>query len=584
MINNEIAKIFYEIADFLDADKVEFKPFAYRKAALALEGLGEDVKSVYEQGGLKAVEEIPGVGTSTGEKIEEYIKKGKISYYEELKRQLPVNWEEITAIEGVGPKKAKFLFQKLGVRNLADLEAAARAHKIAGLPGFGEKSEANIIQGVEFRKRSSGRFLLGQILPQAQAVRGELEKLGILEKIDLAGSLRRRKETIGDVDFLAITSSAANGHDSGRIMDFFTSLSDVEKIWGKGKTKSSVRMKDGFNMDIRILPRESYGAALQYFTGSKEHNIYLRRRAQGKGYKLSEYGLFKGEKMVAGIDEEGIYEKLGLQWIPPELRENSGEIEAAAVGRLPALIGYGDLRGDLHCHSNWNGGQNSIAQIVAAAQSMGYGYVGIADHTKFLKIENGLNEKDLAKRNIEIDKLNDILEKEGSGFKVLKGCEANIMADGSIDIDDRALSELDFAIAGIHSNFKMDSGQMTRRLIRAMENDNIDIISHPTGRLLQKRPEYQVDFEAVCAAARRTGTILEINSYPERLDLNDQHVRIALGHGVKMAINTDSHDISHLRFAELGIAQARRGWAERKNIINTYPVQELFEFFKKKRV
>jgi DNA polymerase (family 10) len=581
MTNKELAKIFNEIADFLAADKVEFKPFAYRKAARALEDLQEDVAAVYQRGGLKAVEDIPGIGESTGQKIEEYLKKGKIGYYEKLKRRLPVNWEEMTGVEGIGPKKAKFLYQNLGIKNLADLEAAARKHKIAGLPGFGEKSEANIIQGVEFRKRSSGRFLLGQILPPAQAAKTKLENIGVFEKVDIAGSLRRRKETIGDVDFLAITIPAAGEKDIERAMDFFTTLPGVEKVWSKGQTKSSVRMGDGFNMDIRILPRESYGAALQYFTGSKEHNIAVRRVAQEIGCKLSEYGLFRGDKMIAGSDEKGVYEKLGLQWMPPEMRENTGEVEVSARGQLPAVIGYDDLKGDLHCHSNWDGGDDSIARIAAAAQSMGYLYVGIADHTQFLKIENGLDEKKLSERNLEIDKLNNLLEEEGSGFRILKGCEANIMADGSIDIDDAALAQLDFAIAGVHSSFKMDTKQMTQRIIRAMENRHIDIISHPTGRLLQKRPEYQIDFEAICAAARRTGTILEINSSPDRLDLNDQHIRRAKDFGIKMVINTDSHNVSQLRFAEFGIAQARRGWAENEDIINASVVDELLGFMKK---
>lgn len=581
MINNQLAKIFNEIADILSADRVAFKPLAYRKAARVLEGFEEDAAAVYARGGLKAIEEIPGIGTSIGAKIEEYIKEGKIDYYQELKSHLPVNWEELVAVEGVGPKRAKLLYEKLGVKNLADLEVAARAGKIAVIPGFGKKSEQNILQGVEFRKRSRGRFLLGNILPQAQTVKSGLEEIEALERVEFAGSLRRRKETIGDVDILAVAKASASKAAIGGVMDYFTSMPEVEKIWGKGQTKSSVRMRDGFNMDLRILDPGSYGAALQYFTGSKDHNIALRRRAQELGLKLSEYGLFRGSKAIAGRNEKEVYEKLGLRWIEPELRENTGEIEAARSGKLPAIIGYGDLRGDLHCHSDWDGGHDSINDIALAAMAMGYKYVGIADHTKFLKIENGLDERALEKRNKEIDKLNDLLEKKGEGFKILKGCEANIMPDGSIDIGDDALGQLDFAIAGIHSNFKMDRTQTTERLIRAMENKNIDIISHPTGRLINQRPEYQIDFEAICAAAKKTGTILEINSYPDRLDLNDAHIRRAKDYEVKMVIDTDAHDIGHLRFAELGIAQARRGWAEAADIINTYAVHGLLNFLKK---
>lgn len=579
MINSRLAKIFFETAGFLDARRVSFKPFAYRRAAMALEELGKDAADIYRAGGLKALEKIPGVGASIAKKIEEYILKGKIGYYESLKRQLPVDLAQITSIQGVGPRRARVLYQKLGIKTVDDLEKAARRHKIADLSGFGVKSEMGIIESIEFHKHSAGRFLLGGILPFAEEIRRRLEALEEVEKIDIAGSVRRKKETIGDLDFLAIVKPAPGA--AKKVMDFFTAMPEVEKVWGKGATKSSVRIGDGFNMDLRVLEPESYGAARQYFTGSKDHNISLRRRAQELGLKLSEYGLFRGGKAIAGRDEKDIYEKLGLRWIEPELRENTGEIEAAAAGKLPAIIGYGDLKGDLHCHSDWDGGHDSIGDIAAAAMKMGYQYVGIADHTKFLKIEKGLDERALERRNKEIDKLNDLLEKERGGFKILKGCEANIMADGSIDISDGSLSRLDFAIAGVHSNFKMDMKQMTKRIIRAMENKNIDIISHPTGRLINRRPEYQIDFEAICAAAEKTGTILEINSYPDRLDLNDLHIRRAKDYGVKMAINTDAHDLLHLRFAEFGIAQARRGWAEKHDIINTYPVEKLLGFLKK---
>jgi len=580
MANRELQKIFLEIAEILSADRVEFKPFAYRKAAQALEELGEDVEIIYKKGGIKAIEDIPGIGESIGAKIEEYIKTGKISYYEEIKRRLPVNWLELTSVQGIGPKRAKILYQKLGIKDLADLEAAVKRHQIAGLPGFGEQSEENIAQGIEFKKKSRGRFLLGEILPAANVFKERLENLGFLADIDFAGSLRRRKETIGDVDILAVARPRAGKKGIMAAMDYFTSMPEVEKVWAKGGTKSSVRVRDGFNMDLRILEPASYGAARQYFTGSKEHNIELRRRAQEKGYKLSEYGLFSGQSRIAGASEEEIYDRLGLQWIPPELREGHGEIMRAAEKKLPKIIDYGILMGDLHCHSDWDGGRDSIARIAQEAQKKGYQYIGIADHTKFLKIENGLDEAALAKRNIEIDKLNDLLDKEAGGLMVLKGCEANIMPDGSLDIDDRALADLDFTIAGVHSNMKMDARQMTARIIRAMENSNVDIISHPTGRLLNRREEYQIDFEAICAAAARTNTILEINSSPDRLDLDDQHIRRAIDFGVKMVINTDSHDIGQLSQAEFGIAQARRGWAEKKDIINTYPLPEMIRLLK----
>ena len=474
-------------------------------------------------------------------------------------------------IEGLGPKRLKVLYEKLGIRNLKDLEEAIKNHKIAILPGFGEKTEKNILEAIEFAKRSKGRFLLGDILPIVKEVYEKLKSQKEVERIDVVGSIRRMKETIGDVDFLVISKNPKP------IMDFFVSLPGVIKVWGKGNTKASVRMKEGFDMDIRVLPKRSYGAALQYFTGSKEHNIALRKIAIDKGLKLSEYGLFKGPKMIAGESEEEIYQKLGMDWIPPELREDRGEIEAALNHKLPKIIDYKEIKGDLHVHSKWDGGKNSIEEIAEYAIKMGYEYVGIADHTKFLKIEHGLDEKRLRERNKEIDKLN---EKFKGKIKILKGCEANILPDGKIDIDDQCLKEQDFVIAGVHSKFKMTKEEMTERIIRAMKNPNVDIISHPTGRLIQKRDEYEIDFNKILKVAKETGTILEINSYPERLDLNDINIKKAKEIGVKMVINTDAHHVDQMGFIELGVAQARRGWAEKKDIINTQLLEKLLKSFK----
>ena len=593
MKNQEIAKIFYEIADYLEMEGVAFKPYAYQKAAITLETLEEDVEEIYKKGGIKALEEIPGVGESIALKIEEYLKTGRIKGYEKLKKKTPINLEEIIAVEGMGPKKAKVLYQKLGIRNLKDLEKTARAHKIASLFGFGEKTEKNILEGIAFLKRSKGRFLLGEILPKVKEVYEKFKSLKEVEKIDPAGSVRRMKETIGDVDFLVISKNPE------KVMDFFVSLPGVIKIWGKGTTKASIRMKEGFDMDIRVVPDRSYGSALQYFTGSKEHNIATRKIAIDRGFKLSEYGLFRGSKMIAGADEKEIYQKLGMEWIPPEMRENQGEIEAASERKLPKIIGYKDIKGDLHCHSKWDGGANSIEEIAEAAMKMDYQYIGIADHTKFLRIEHGLDEKKLELQKKEIEKLNSKFRirpqpiSNGLGrpaliqgrwrnskFRILQGCEANILSDGLIDIKDEALKKLDFVIAGIHSNFKMEKSKMTERIIRAMKNPNVDIISHPTGRILKRRDEYQIDFEKILRAAREFKVILEINSFPERLDLNDQNIRRAKEAGVKMVINTDSHHKDQLRFMEFGIAQARRGWAKCEDIINTYPVEKMLRFLK----
>jgi len=580
MKNQEIAKIFYEIANYLEMEGVAFKPYAYQKAALTLETLEKDVEEIYKRGGVKALKEIPGVGESIAKQIEEYLKTGKVNGYEKLKKKTPINLEEIIAVEGVGPRKAKTLYQKLGIRNLKDLERVAKSHKISPLFGFGEKTEKNILEGIAFLKRSKGRFLLGDILPKVREVEEKLKSLKEVERVDVVGSIRRRKETIGDVDFLVISKKPE------KVMDFFTSLPGIIKIWGKGTTKASVRLKEGFDMDLRVLPKRSYGAALQYFIGSKEHNIVLRKIAIDNGLKLNEYGVFRGQKMIAGETEEGVYKALGMDWIPPELRENQGEIEAAlrqAQGKpngLPKIIEYKDIKGDLHCHSNWDGGANTIEEMAKMAQKLGYSYIGMSDHTKFLRIEHGLDEKKLALQRKEIDKINYKLQIVNSKFRILQGCEANILNDGSIDIKDETLKKLDYVIAGVHSSFKMEKEKMTERIIEAMKNPNVDIISHPTGRIIQRRDEYQIDFDKILKVAKETGTILEINSYPERLDLNDQNIRRAKEAGVKMIINTDSHHKDQLRFIELGIAQSRRGWAEKEDIINTQPIEKLLKFFK----
>jgi len=566
--NRELFNILHEIADFLEMEGVAFKPYAYQKAAITLESLEEDVEEIYKKGGVRALEEIPGVGKSIAEKIEEYLKTGKIKYYRELKKKTPVEMKELTAVEGLGPKRVKVLHQKLGIRNLKDLEEAARAHKISPLFGFDEKTEKNILEGTAFLKRSKGRFLLGEIIPRVKIIYSKLQALKEVERVDYAGSVRRMKETIGDADFLVISKKPE------KIMDFVISQPEVVKVWGKGSTKASVRVAEGFDIDVRVLPKKSYGSALQYFTGSKEHNIATRRIAISKGLKLSEYGLFRGKKMIAGETEEEIYEKLDMEWMNPELRENQGEIEASLKRELPKIIGYKDIKGDLHCHSNWDGGASSIKELTKIAQEIGYKYLGISDHTKFLRIERGLDEKKLTQQRKQIDKLNSKFK----NFKILQGAETNILNDGSIDIKDGALKKLDYAIAGIHSSFKMGKGQMTERIILAMKNPYINIISHPTGRILKRRDEFQCDFDKILRAAKEYKVILEINSYPERLDLNGQNIRRAKEAGVKMIINTDAHHKDQLRCIELGIAQARRGWAERKDIINTQPLEKLLKF------
>jgi len=574
MKNKEIAKIFSNIAAYLEMEEVAFKPYAYQKVAITLKALEEDVEEIYKRGGIRALEEIPGVGKSIAKKIEEYLKTGQIKYYEKFKKRFPVNLEEIMAVEGMGPRKAKILYQKLRIRNLKNLEKAAKTHKIAPLFGFGDKTEKNILEGITFLKRSKGRFLLGDILPKAKEIEEKLKNFKGVEKISVAGSIRRRKETIGDIDFLVVTKNPK------KIMDFFVSLPGIIKIWGKGITKSSIRTKEGFDIDLRVVAKKSYGSALQYFTGSKDHNIITRRIAIDKGLKLSEYGVFRGKKMIAGWSEPGVYRAIGLPWMGPELRENQGEIEKALKGKLPKIIGYNDIKGDLHCHSAWGEGRNTISEMAETAQILGYKYLGISDHTKFLRIERGLNEKQLSLQRKEIDKLNLEFKRKNLEFKILQGAETNILKDGSIDIKNEALKKLDYALAGIHSNFKMERVRMTERIIRAMKNPHIKIIPHPTGRILKRRDEYRIDFDKILRASKEFGVILEINSYPERLDLNDKNIRKTKEVGVRMVINTDSHHKNHLHFIDLGIAQARRGWAEKEDIINTQPLKKLLKFLK----
>lgn len=580
MKNQEIAQILYEIGYFLEMEEVKFKPFAYQKAAIILDDMAKDIEAIYKQGGQKSLEKIPGVGKNIAKKIAEYIETGKIGYYEKLKAKMPVKIEELTAVEGIGPKTIKSLYEHLDIKDLQDLKKAAEKHKIRGLPGFQEKTEENILQGIAFLEKSRGRFLLGDILPQVKEILKKLKALKEVKQISVAGSTRRMKETIGDVDILIVSKKPQP------VMDFFVSMQGVEKIWAKGNTRSSIRMKQGFDCDLRVVREKSYGSALQYFTGCKEHNIATRKIAIGKGLKLNEYGIFQGQKMIAGKTEKEVYKILGMDWIEPELRENQGEIKASLEGKLPKLIIYRNIKGDLHCHSNWSDGNNTIEEMAGTAIRMGYQYLGITEHTKFLKIDNGLDEKRLAQQRKEINNLNKKFQVssflptgQAGKFQILHGAETNILNNGSIDINDKALKELDYAIAGIHSNFKMPKQQMTERIIKAIKNPYIHIIAHPTGRILQKRDRYECDFEKILRTAKEFGKILEINAQPRRLDLNDQYIRRAKEMGVKMVINSDAHNISHLKFMELGIAQARRGWAEKKDILNTQSLSSILKLF-----
>ncbi len=570
MTNADIARVMREIAVFLDMEGVQFKPRAYEKVAYAIEAVEEPIADIYKRGGIKAVEEIPGVGKSIAEKIVTLIETGKLPYHEELRKKTPVDVAGLTGIEGLGPKNIKALYQELGVRTVADLEKAALAGKIRDLPHFGEKSEQKILKGIGFLKQRSGRFPLGTVLPLISDIETRLGKLPGVQRVAIAGSIRRRKETVGDGDILVVAKKP------DAIMDFFVAMPEVVHVHGKGQTKSSVKLDTGMDVDVRVVAAESFGAALNYFTGSKDHNVALRRIAIEKKLKLNEYGVFRGDKSIAGKTEEGVYEVLGLPYIPPELRENSGEIEAAQGGKLPILIGYDDLRGDLQTQTTWTDGANSIEEMAAEAQRLGRDYIAITDHTKSLAMM-GADEKQLRQQMKAIDKLN----KRLAGFTILKGAEVNINKDGTLDIDDETLAQLDVVGVAVHSYFNLSRTEQTRRLIRAMENPHADILFHPTARVIQKREPIDLDIDAVIAAAKRTGTILEIDAYPERLDLKDEHVRKVIEAGVKLAIDTDAHSVHHLGYLHFGIATARRGWATRADVVNALPLRGLLKSLKR---
>ncbi len=577
MTNFEIAKIFREIAALYEMQDIQFKPRVYERVAKSLETLGRNVRDVYREGGLPALEKIPGAGKSLALHIEELLKTGKLKLYQKLKKDVPVNIDELMAIEGVGPKTIQVLYKKLKIKNVADLEAAARAGKIAKLPHFGPQSEQKILKGIEFYKKSTGRFLLGVVLPVVREIESRIKKIPGVDKICTAGSVRRKQETIGDIDTLVTTKYPE------KVMDAFVKMPEVEEVIARGPTKTAVRLNFGINADVRVVKPSEYGSALQYFTGDKNHNIELRKIAIEKGLKLNEYGIFRGEKRLGGKTEEEIYKILGMKWIEPELRTASGEIEAAQKGTLPKIIGYHDIRGDLHVHSKWSEGLNTIEEMALAGKNLGYEYISISDHTGTLFIAHGLDEKRLLKQMKEIDRLNTEFTKKKINIKILKSAETNIKADGSIDVRDDVLAKMDIVLAGVHSHFNMPKEKMTERIIKAMKNHYVNVIVHPTGRVIFQRPPYEVDLEKIMKAAKTLGVALEINSYMDRLDLRDTDIRKAIGMGVKMTLGTDAHNKNQLKMMELGVAQARRGWATKKDILNTQPIDILLKFFRSKK-
>lgn len=557
MINKKVAEILREIADILEIQNVQFKPIAYRLAAGNIEGYPKDLEDVYHEKGVKGLQEIPKVGEHIAEKIEEIIKTGKLRYYGDLKKEVPINVTELRQIEGLGPKKIKLLYDKLKVKTLNDLEKAAKAGKIRGIATLGEKTEENILKGIAFVK-SAGRkrFLLGFVWNDVYEIVDELKRLKFVEKAEPVGSFRRRKETIGDLDILVVSSKAE------AVMDYFTKMNVVKQILAKGKTKSAVILDNNLHVDLRVIPKESFGAAMQYFIGNKEHNIELRKIAISKGYKLSEYGLFKGGKIIASDDEKKVYNALGLNYIEPEMRENLGEIQLAREHKLPKLIGLNDIKSDLQIHTTYSDGADSVEEMAKKCVSLGYEYIAITDHLGELKIAGAMDKKQFDKQEKEIEKL-----RKKYNIRILHGAEIDIRENGKFDLSNSFLKKIDFVMAGLHSGLKQDRIKITKRVLDTMDNENIDIIAHPSGRVLNLR-ETNVDVDKIIEKAKETGTILDINAYPSRLDLDDVHIREAIPKKVKLAITTDSHALEHLGFMKFGVFQARRGLAEKNDILN----------------
>jgi DNA polymerase (family 10) len=570
MINQEIARIFGEIADLLEIKGENlFRIRAYRRAAQNIDGLADDAAKMSE----KELLEIPGIGHDLAGKILEYAATHTIGAYEELKREVPQGLSPLLSVPGLGPKTAKLLHEKLKVENIEDLERLARAHKLSGLPGIKEKTEENILRGIAMLKRGKERLPLGRVLPVAKDLIGHLQGTAPVRRIVVAGSLRRWKETIRDIDIL-VTSG-----EPQKVMNAFVHLPPVKEVLMHGPTKSSVVVTEGIQVDLRVVEEESFGAALAYFTGSKEHNIRLREMAVRAGLKINEYGVFRESDMkkLGGEKEEDLYRLLGLAFIPPELREDTGEIEAAMEGSLPRLVTLEDIRGDLHVHTKRSDGSHTTEELIAAAQQRGYEYLAITDHTKGLGVARGLNEERILEELEELRAINLRLK----GFRVLSGAEVDIRSDNTLDLPDGILKQLDVVIASVHSGFRQSKEQITGRLVAAIRNPYVTAIAHPTGRLIGERDAYEVDMERVFAAAKETGKALEINAYPLRLDLNDLYAKKAGEMGIPVMINTDTHVLNQFDSMVYGVAIGRRGWLGKGNVVNTLPRRNLLQWLQR---
>ena len=568
--NEKVARVLYEMGEILTIKGDRFRSRAFNMAAQRLTALTEDVQIIADRDEL---EEIPGVGKSIAGIIAEVLETGGSQALEELKESLPAGVRDLMELEGVGPRNAIKFHDQLGVTSIEDLEKAAKNQKIRVLKGFGARSEENILKSIQEHRLMQGRFLLGAVLPVIDGILNWMSESDAVLQVEVAGSARRRKETVGDLDVLA------SSEEPDRVVDRFVSMPPILRVLSRGSTKSTVVLERNLQVDLRVIKPDEYGAALQYFTGSKEHNVKIRTISVKKGYKLNEYGLYEREtdRKVAGKEEGEIYRILGLEPMPPELRENRGEIEVAMEGKLPNLVEYGDVKGDLHVHTKWSDGSATIKEMAVAAQKHGWEYIAICDHSKSLGIARGLNEDELRSQMAEIERVN----RELDGITVLRGSECDIKRDGSLDLSNDVLKDLDFMVASIHSGFKASREEMTERLVKAMHNEYVSTIGHPTGRLLQKRPGYQLDFERVFEVAAEQGVMMEICAYPDRLDLDDVNCRAAMERGVKLSFGTDSHATSHFDFMQMGVSVARRGWLEKDDVINTSSLKELRKTLKR---
>ncbi len=564
--NADIAAAFEEIADLLEIKGDNpFRVRAYRNASRTLGELGDELRDRVERG--DDLTQIPGIGKDLAQKIGQMVITGRIAQLEELRAEMPPGLLDMLRLPGLGPKRVKILHHDLKIKDLAQLAAAAREGKIREIKGFGEKIEAGILKGIETRQTEGKRFRRASIATYAESLLKHLRAVPGVKQIELAGSYRRARETIGDLDILVEAA------DSAAVMRAFVTYDEVQQVLANGETKSSVLLRSGLQVDLRVVPAESFGAALQYFTGSKEHNIVVRKIAQAKGLKVNEYGVMRGEEQVAGRTEKDVYAALGLAVPPPELRENRGEVERAAEGALPRLIVADDIRGDLHNHSTWSDGANTIAEMAEAAQARGYEYLAMCDHSKRLTVANGLDEKRLAKQINEIDKLNEGFK----DFRLLKGIECDILEDGSLDLDDAILAELDLVVVSVHSKFNLSREQQTARVLKALDHRYATILAHPTGRLILEREPYEIDIPRVIAHAKQRGCFLELNANPMRLDLNDVYCQMAKEAGVLIAINVDGHQVADLANTTFGIGQARRGWLEKADVLNTKPLAQVLK-------